>query len=56
VANADEDVDGKVSQDEWVHAAARRFAMLDKAGAGKLTLEELRNPGAEEKKREKEKR
>jgi hypothetical protein len=56
VANADEDVDGKVSQDEWVHAATRRFAMLDKAGAGKLTLEELRNPRAEEKKKERAKR
>jgi hypothetical protein len=42
VANADENVDGKVSLEEWRHAASRRFALLDKAKTGRLTLEELR--------------
>jgi hypothetical protein len=49
VANADADVDGKVSLDEWTRAAARRFAMLDKDGSGKLTLDKLRPPPPEKK-------
>jgi hypothetical protein len=42
VANADENVDGKVSRQEWAHATARRFAVLDKQKTGRLTLDELR--------------
>ena len=42
VANCDEDGNGRVSAQEWDHAMARRFAMLDKAGAGGLTRERLR--------------
>lgn len=42
VANADENVDGKVTLEEWRHAAARRFAVLDKQKSGRLTLDELR--------------
>ncbi len=41
VANADEDVDGKVSLAEWKRATARRFAHLDKAKTGKLILSDL---------------
>jgi len=41
VANADEDVNGRVSLTEWKHATARRFARLDKAGTGKLILSDL---------------
>ena len=41
VANADENVDGKVSLEEWKHATARRFAHLDKAKTGKLILTDL---------------
>jgi hypothetical protein len=41
VANADENVDGKVSRAEWAHATARRFAILDKQKTGRLTLDEL---------------
>ena len=41
VANADEDVDGKVSLVEWKRATARRFAHLDKAKTGKLILSDL---------------
>jgi hypothetical protein len=44
VATADEDVDGRVSLAEWTHAAARRFAMLDKDKSGKLTMDKLRPP------------
>lgn len=42
VANADENVDGRVSREEWLHATARRFAALDKAKTGRLTLDGLR--------------
>jgi hypothetical protein len=42
VANADENVDGKVSLEEWRHATARRFAALDKAKTGRLTLDGLK--------------
>ncbi len=41
VANADENVDGKVSLEEWKHATARRFTHLDKAKTGKLILSDL---------------
>jgi hypothetical protein len=41
VANADENVDGKVSLEEWKHATARRFAHLDKAKTGRLILTDL---------------
>ena len=41
VANADENVDGKVSLEEWKHATARRFAHLDKAKTGRLILSDL---------------
>ena len=41
VANADEDVDGRVSLAEWKHATQRRFARLDRAKTGKLVLSEL---------------
>jgi len=41
VANADENVDGKVSLEEWKHATARRFAHLDKARTGRLLLADL---------------
>jgi hypothetical protein len=44
VANADEDLDGKVTREEWTRVAARRFALLDKGQAGRLTLDALRNP------------
>jgi hypothetical protein len=40
--SADADVDGKVTLNEWIRATQRRFATLDKAHAGKLTLEGLR--------------
>jgi hypothetical protein len=39
---ADADVDGKVSLAEWTRATAHRFAALDKAKTGRLTLAELR--------------
>jgi hypothetical protein len=42
--SADADVDGKVTLAEWKAATARRFAMLDKAHTGRLTLESLRPP------------
>jgi hypothetical protein len=42
VTGADENVDGRVSLAEWRHATARRFAVLDKQKAGRLTLDELR--------------
>lgn len=47
VTNADEDIDGRVSLVEWNRAMSRRFAMLDKDGARKLTLEALRPPAPE---------
>jgi hypothetical protein len=39
---ADEDVDGKVTLAEWKHATARRFAKLDRAHGGRITLESLK--------------
>jgi len=41
---ADLDVTGKVTLAEWMRATDRRFAVLDKAKAGRLTLEGLRPP------------
>lgn len=41
IAGADENVDSKITLQEWKHATARRFAILDKAGTGRLTLEGL---------------
>lgn len=41
VANADENVDGRVTLEEWRHATLRRFKVLDKAKTGRLTLEAL---------------
>jgi hypothetical protein len=47
VANADEDVDGRVTLAEWTRAAARRFALLDKDKSGQLVLDKLRPPAPE---------
>ncbi len=41
VANADADVDGRVTLDEWKRATARRFERLDKMHSGKLILSDL---------------
>jgi hypothetical protein len=41
VANADENLDSKVTLDEWRHATLRRFQTLDKAKTGQLSLDEL---------------
>lgn len=47
VTNADENLDGRVTLEEWRHAAERRFNVLDRDRAGRLTLEALRGrPGA----------
>jgi len=42
VTGADENLDGRVSLEEWRRATARRFATLDKLKAGRLTLAALR--------------
>jgi len=42
IANADENLDSRVTLEEWRHATARRFAALDKAGTGRLTLDGLK--------------
>jgi hypothetical protein len=44
ISAADEDVNGKVTLEEWDHAAKRRFTLLDKTGTGKLTRESLMAP------------
>lgn len=49
VANADTNLDSKVTIEEWRAATARRFAQIDKAGAGRLTLEALRGKPAKQK-------
>lgn len=41
VANADENLDGKVTLAEWRHASERRFAVLDRARTGRLALDTL---------------
>lgn len=46
VSNADEDLNGRVTGDEFTRAASRRFGLLDKAKAGWLTLDALRPPAA----------
>jgi hypothetical protein len=42
IAGADEDVNGRVTLAEFMKATDRRFATLDKANDGKLTLEKLK--------------
>jgi hypothetical protein len=42
VANADENLDSRVSLDEWKRATQRRFTVLDKAKTGRLTLDGLK--------------
>jgi hypothetical protein len=44
VAGADADLNGRVSAEEWAKAAKRRFELLDKTKAGRLTLEVLDPP------------
>jgi hypothetical protein len=44
VANADADVDGQVTAEEWKRATARRFAHLDRNHTGKLILSDLLLP------------
>jgi hypothetical protein len=44
VSAADEDINGKVTLEEWDHATKRRFKLLDKTGIGKLTRESLLAP------------
>ena len=41
VAIADENLDSRVTLEEWQHATARRFSALDKAKTGRLTLDAL---------------
>ena len=49
VANADANLDSKVTMDEWRAATARRFEQLDKAKTGRLTLDGLRGKAAPQK-------
>jgi hypothetical protein len=42
VANADANLDSKVTMEEWRLATLRRFQTLDRAKTGQLTLDELR--------------
>jgi hypothetical protein len=42
VAIADENLDSRVTLEEWKHATARRFALLDKLKTGRLTLDGLK--------------
>ena len=51
VANCDEDGNGRITLAEWNHAADRRFDVLDKAKAGRLTRDGLRPPPGADKKR-----
>jgi hypothetical protein len=51
VAQCDEDGNGRVTLTEWGRAETRRFEMLDKAKAGKLTRDGLRPPPPAGKKR-----
>ena len=51
LAGADEDLDGRVSKLEWAHATNRRFAKLDQGAKGSLTLESLRAPPKDGKKK-----
>jgi hypothetical protein len=43
---ADADIDGKVTRAEWARSTARRFTLLDRDSAGRLTLIALRTPPA----------
>jgi hypothetical protein len=49
VASADEDLNGRVSAEEWEHAVTRRFEKLDHGKTGRLTAESLRNPAPKKK-------
>lgn len=49
VANADTNLDSKVTLDEWRAATARRFQQLDKAKTGRLTLDGLKGKAAPQK-------
>jgi len=51
VAQADEDWNGRITPLEWDHAATRRFALLDKANAGRLTRESLQPPPSDKNKK-----
>jgi hypothetical protein len=42
VTGADENLDGRVSLEEWRHATLRRFTVLDRAKTGRLTLDGLK--------------
>ncbi|MDB5417541.1 MAG: EF-hand domain protein [Phenylobacterium sp.] len=42
VTGADENLDSRVSLEEWRRATLRRFAVLDKAKTGRLTLDALK--------------
>jgi hypothetical protein len=55
VAQADEDWNGRITRLEWDHAATRRFALLDKAHAGRLTRDSLQ-PSSADKSRTAEKK
>jgi hypothetical protein len=49
VANADTNLDSKVTMEEWRAATARRFLQLDKAKTGRLTLDGLKGKAAPQK-------
>jgi hypothetical protein len=49
VANADANLDSKITMGEWRAATARRFDQLDKAKTGRLTLDGLRGKPASQK-------
>lgn len=44
LTGADTDIDGKVTAAEWAKATTRRFDHLDRAKAGRLTMDSLRPP------------
>jgi hypothetical protein len=46
VANADANLDSKVTMEEWRAATLRRFQTLDRAKTGRLTLDGLRGKAA----------
>jgi hypothetical protein len=56
VAQADEDWNGRVTLQEWDHAATRRFALLDKANTGRLTRDSLQPPAPEKDKKPEKKK
>jgi hypothetical protein len=55
VSQADEDWNGRITPREWDHAATRRFALLDKTNAGRLTRDSLQ-PAQPEKGKKPEKK